>query len=129
MPIDPQAAAILEMMRDRGGLRVHQLTPEEARAQMAAWQLPVEPDPAVVVEDKRIPGPAGKIPIRIYRPAADHTLPVVVFFHGGGWVIGGIDSHHGTCQLLAPRIGAVLVSVDYCLAPEHCYPAPPEDAY
>ena len=127
MPLDPQAQVMLDALAQLGGLRVCELTPQEARAQMDGWQLPVEPDPSVRVEGSRVPGPAGDI--RIYRPDIEGPLPLVVYFHGGGWVIGSIESHHGTCQTLTPRVGAVVVSVDYRLAPEHPYPAPLEDAY
>ena len=67
--------------------------------------------------------------MRVYRPAADGTFPVLVYFHGGGWVIGGLDTHDGTCRLLCRDAGCVVVSVDYRLAPEHRYPAAAEDCY
>lgn len=85
------------------------------------------PDRPAAAEDRTVPGPAGPIPIRIYRPDADSPLPVLVYFHGGGFVIGDIGTHDTTCQQLAVRIPAVVVSVDYRLAPEHPYPAAVED--
>jgi acetyl esterase len=81
------------------------------------------------VEDRMITGPESEIPIRVYRPRTDGTLPVLVYFHGGGWVIGGLDTHDGTCRLLCRETDCVVVSVDYRLAPEHPYPAAAEDSY
>ena len=81
------------------------------------------------VEDRSIPGPGGEIPIRLYYPAGDPPFAVLVYFHGGGWVIGDLDTHHGVCHALAKTSGCLVVSVDYRLAPEHCHPAAVEDAY
>jgi acetyl esterase len=82
------------------------------------------------VEDREIPGPAGPIPVRIYWPlGATGTLPLITYFHGGGWVICDLDSHDGSCRALANETGSVVVSVDYRLAPEHRFPAPAEDSY
>jgi acetyl esterase/lipase len=86
--------------------------------------------PELRVQDRTIDGPAGSISIRIYWPPTDHaTLPVVVFFHGGGFVAGDLDTHDGTCRQHAVGAGAVVVSVDYRLAPEHPYPAAIDDAW
>jgi acetyl esterase len=76
-----------------------------------------------------VPGPAGEIPVRIYTPEGGTLLPILVYFHGGGWVIGSLETHDGLCRMLANRAGCVVVSVDYRLAPEHPYPAAAEDAY
>jgi acetyl esterase len=103
-------------------------TPAEARAgftNLAAVAGP--PDQAATAADRRIPGPAGAIPVRIYRPASDRPLPVVVYFHGGGFVIGDIATHDTVCQRLAVGVPAVVVSVDYRLAPEYPFPAAVED--
>jgi acetyl esterase len=81
------------------------------------------------VEDRAIPGPHGDIPVRIYRPEGDAPKPTIVYYHGGGWVIGSIESHDGTCRGLADAVDALVVSVDYRLAPEHPFPAPVEDAF
>lgn len=89
-----------------------------------------EVHPDVDARDRRIPGPAGDIPIRVYRPDTDEaTPPVVVFFHGGGFALGDLDTHDGECRSHAVASGAVVVSVDYRLAPEHPYPAAVEDAW
>jgi acetyl esterase len=81
------------------------------------------------IEDRVIQGPGGAIPIRVYTPAGDMPLPVLLFFHGGGWVLGSLDTEEDTCLSLAKRTPCIAVSVDYRLAPEHPYPAAPEDCY
>ncbi|MFJ9173387.1 alpha/beta hydrolase [Streptomyces sp. NPDC102360] len=107
----------------------------EARRILAAAPEPPFPAPVVgAVEDREIPGPPGApaIPVRVYRPEADaapEPRPVVVFFHGGGWVICDLDSHDHTARALCRDAGAVVVSVDYRLAPDAPFPAAVEDAY
>lgn len=89
---------------------------------------PVHPD--VTAEDRAIPGPAGDLTVRIYRPpAVGDRPPVIVYFHGGGFAVGDLDTHDGTCREHAVVGGAVVVSVDYRLAPEHPYPAAVDDAW
>ncbi|KUI33795.1 lipase [Mycobacterium sp. GA-2829] len=89
-----------------------------------------EVHPEVDTADRRIPGPAGDIAIRVYRPeTAESAPPVVVFFHGGGFALGDLDTHDGECRRHAAAAEAVVVSVDYRLAPEHPYPAAVEDAW
>lgn len=90
--------------------------------ELAQWLA--GPSPAPAGEDRTIPGPAGPVPVRVYRPEPAGSPPrAAVFFHGGGWVLGGLDSHDTLCRELAAQAGAVLVAVDYRLAPEHPYPA------
>lgn len=92
--------------------------------------LPRRPvHPEVRVEDRTIDGPAGPLAIRIYWPPTTSVLPAVVFFHGGGFVLGDLDTHDGTCRQHAVGAGAVVVSVAYRLAPEHPYPAAVDDAW
>jgi acetyl esterase len=76
-----------------------------------------------------IPGPAGPIPARHYRPAGDHVAPLMVFYHGGGWVVGDLDTHDGLCRLICRGAGIQVLSIDYRLAPEHPAPAAAEDGY
>jgi acetyl esterase len=82
------------------------------------------------VTDRTVPGPDGEeVPIRAYRPEGEGPFPTVVFFHGGGFVIGGLDSHDVPCRHLVRESGCGVVAVDYRLAPEHPFPAAVEDAY
>ena len=81
------------------------------------------------IEDTTLPGPGGAVPIRVYTPAGQTPLPVLLYFHGGGWVLGNLDTEEDTCLALAKRTPCIAVSVDYRLAPEHPYPAAPEDCY
>ena len=85
--------------------------------------------PIAHVEDRSIPGPAGSIPVRVYRPSDEAKLPIVVYYHGGGFTWGDLDTHDGLCRKLSNRSGAIVVSVAYRLAPEHVFPAAVEDAY
>lgn len=127
MPVHPQAQAILDMMAQMMPQPMHTLSPEEARAM--ALPPPENPEPVHEVTDRTIPGPGGEIPVRVYRPSADSGLPALVWYHGGGWVIGNLDGSDATCRSLANQAGCVVVSVDYRLAPEHRFPAAADDAY
>ena len=80
------------------------------------------------VADRTVPGPAGALPVRVYTPEGEAPFPIVVFFHGGGWVVGTLDTYDPLCRALAAAVPAVVVSVDYRLAPEHRWPAAAEDA-
>jgi len=90
------------------------------------------PEPHVEVydvSDQQIPGPVGDIPIRIYKPSAQTNLPILVYYHGGGWVIGDLETHDSVCRNLCHQAGVIVVSVDYRLAPEHKFPVPFDDCY
>ncbi len=129
MPLDPLAETYLETRRLAGDGPYDHLTLAEARALAKRISALVGPgEPVAAVEDRRIPGPGGDLPVRIYTPAAPGPLPVLVYFHGGGWVLGDLDSSDATCRALANRVPCLVVSVDYRLAPEHKFPAPVEDA-
>ena len=130
MPVDAATQGLLAMLEEAGGPDISEQTPEEARAAIAGFAAMQAgaPEPARV-ENRTVPGPAGDIPVRVYSSEGDN-LPVVMYYHGGGWVVGDIESHDGTCkQLLAELGSAVVVSVDYRLAPEHKYPAAADDCY
>ena len=130
MPLDPQAQAVLDGMAASGAPELHTLSVPDARQvilSMAA--MGGESEAVSRVEDRQIPGPAGSIPIRIYALAGSGPFPVLVYFHGGGWVIGNIESHETVCRTLTNAAGCVTVSVDYRLAPEHKFPVGPEDCY
>jgi acetyl esterase len=128
VPLDPQARTLLDQLDALDAPPMSQQSPEEARATMAVLgSLAGPPEEPVPTEDRSVPGPAGEIPVRIYRPDSEAPLPFVVYFHGGGWVIGDISTHDTTCQRLAAGVPAVVVSVDYRLAPEHHFPAAVDD--
>lgn len=129
MPLDPQVQKFLDEMASAGGLPIEQLPPADARRQMAAGTTDLGKSEAVEkVIKRRIPGAEGEVRVRIYHPGGA-SLPVVVYFHGGGWVLGSIATHDGYCRALANAAKAIVVSVDYRLAPEHPYPAAVHDAY
>ena len=129
MPLDPQAQAVVDAMAALDRPPADQLTPDQYR-EMAS-QAPLVPGPDVAkVENRSIPGPVGDIPVRVYTPAGRGPFPALVYFHGGGWVIGTLDGGwDGTVRHLVDQVGCVAVSVDYRLAPEHKYPAAAEDCF
>ena len=130
MGLDPQAKSLLDQIAAMGGPQLHQMSVPEARQAIAALATMQAQPPAVgEVSDRTIPGPAGEIPVRVYVPQGTAPFPVLVYYHGGGWVIGSLDTHDATCRALANQAGCVVVSVDYRLAPEHKFPAAAEDAY
>ncbi len=129
MPVDPGLKVVLDMLAQNTGPKLHELDPVAARAFFDGMQLPAPEVQLAAVEDRVIPGPAGEIPVRVYKPELERPLPTLVFFHGGGWVIGSLDSHDGTCRELARKVACAVVSVDYRLAPEHPYPSAAEDCY
>jgi len=96
---------------------------------LAFAQLGGEPEPVAHVEYRELPGSEGAIPVRIYTPAGTGPFPVLVFFHGGGWVLCNLDTHDPVCRSLANGARCIVVSVDYRLAPEHKFPAAPHDCY
>ena len=130
MPLDPQCDALLNQMAEAGGPPPETVSVEDNRALIAGIaELSGPVEDLARVEDVAVPGPAGDIPVRVYVPEGDGPFPTLVFFHGGGWVIGNIDTHDVPVRRLANRVPAVVVSVDYRLAPEHPFPAAPEDCY
>jgi len=130
MAVDPQVRTLLDQMIALGGPPLEQMEVAEARRLIVAMAgLQTLHEEVARIENRRIPGPAGEIPIRIYTPARVLTTGVLVYFHGGGWVIGNIESVDGICRALANGAGCVVVSVEYRLAPEHRFPAAAEDVY
>lgn len=130
---DPQVEKLLELTRSLGRPPFEQLTPGEARAAYAAsWDFLQPPAQDVAsLRDITIDGPAGALALRIYRGAGtapDDALPALVFLHGGGFVIGNLDSHDRLCRRIANQAGICVVAVDYRLAPEHPFPAALDDA-
>ena len=130
MPLDPQTKTYLDQMAALNMPALSSLPPDVIRQGIAAQIASAPAGEAVAkVENRSIPGPAGEIPVRIYTPEGTGPFPVLVFFHGGGWVICNLDTHDGQCRSLANGAGCVVVSVDYRLAPEHKFPAAPQDCY
>jgi acetyl esterase len=104
--------------------------PEASRVGYTGWWALNGPGPEISeVRDIAIPRDGGTVPARVYRPTDDTDVPIVVFFHGGGMVIGSMNDYDGVCRLIAEASGAVVVNVDYRLSPEHAYPAAPDDAW
>ena len=132
IPVDPQIRQVIDALAASEFEPVHALTPSEARAQYNAMveARGITPAPVGAVEDRALPGPGGDLPVRIYRPDLDgDDLPALVYFHGGGHVIGSPDTHDATARNLCNGAGCVVMSVDYRLAPEHKFPAAAEDAF
>ncbi len=131
-PIAPQAQALLDQMNAQAGNAPPASSPQEqVAAQRQAYRATIPlagaPEPVRRIEERTLPGPGGAIPARIYRPLEESGLPVLVYFHGGGFVAGDLDTHDAPLRAVANRSGCVIVSVAYGLAPERPFPAAPED--
>jgi acetyl esterase len=131
--LHPQAQALLRLVEERGVPPTHTLTPVEARAFYRERRTFTQPDPPQVasVRDLEARGAAGPIALRSYRPlgsAPAAVLPVLVYYHGGGWVIGDLDTHDVLCRQLCNQSGCAVVAVDYRMGPEHRFPAAVDDA-
>jgi acetyl esterase len=131
MPLAPEIQAELARLAAAGTPPLQQQSVEQARrlhveGAAALGGAPVE---VAAVDDRTIPGPAGDLGVRVYTPHGEPPFPIVVWFHGGGWVVGTLDTYDPVCRALAAAVPAVVVAVDYRLAPEHRYPAAAEDAY
>lgn len=129
--LDPQLQLLLKLMAAAGLPRLETMTAPDARAffRGAAGLLAPSGIELARVADRRLPGPDGDVPVRVYVPrtgTAPH--PVLVYYHGGGWTVGDIDTHDGIARALADRAGCIVVSVDYRLGPEHRFPAAFDDA-
>lgn len=126
MPVDPQIQALLDM--GTGVPATNTLSVPEARAQYEA-RIPLMAPAAAIgsVDQRTIPGPGGDLALRIYTPQGDGPFPVLVFFHGSGFVLCSLDTHDGMCRNLCAGGQCIVVSVDYRLAPEHKFPAGLDD--
>src|SRR5262245_61382962 len=130
MPLDPQAQRIIDATNALGLPPVEQMSPADARESMRQRTAALGPvEDIAEVRDHRVPVAGGEMAVRTYAPTGAGPFPALVFFHGGGWVIGDLYTHDGICRSLANAAGCVVASVDYRLAPEHKYPAPVEDAF
>ncbi|MEP6978274.1 MAG: alpha/beta hydrolase [Thermoleophilia bacterium] len=139
MQLDPQAQEVMDALQSLGPKPIEELSPEEARMQPTPADAvekvleqrgeSTDPEPVAQVEDRTVPGPAGEIPVRVYTPMGEGTFPVLLYIHGGGWVIADLDVYDSSPRALANAVEAVVVSVDYRQAPENPFPAPVEDCY
>jgi acetyl esterase len=127
--LDPQAKALLDAMPAMPDFDDVDLAALRAGMQAQSTLSPGEPEPVARVRNQVLPRPDREIPVRIYTPEGAGPFPALVYFHGGGFVLCDLDTHDGTCRSLANGAGCVVVSVDYRLAPEHPFPAGPEDCY
>jgi acetyl esterase len=132
MSLDPDNQQVLDMMKAAGRPPVTALQPEEARSMYRASRRALQPELPDMAElrDLSAPGPAGLIPLRLYRGMGTKPgpLPVLVFYHGGGYVIGDLDTHDYICRKIANVAQCCVIAVDYRLAPEHRFPAAVEDS-
>ncbi len=130
MPIHPDARAYLDLRLTHGEQPYETLSVAEARAQSVRLsQLSGPGMPVAHVEDRLIPGPGGEMPVRIYTPAGDGPFPVLVYFHGGGWVVGNLETVDSLCRAATNVVPCIVVSVNYRHGPEHKFPAAADDAY
>lgn len=127
--LDPEARIVLERLRRSGWVPRHTLSPAEAREQLRRTASSAPSRPLHDVRDHVIDGPGGALPLRVYRPSTAAPLPALLFFHGGGWVLGDLDLSDALCRDLSAEADCLVVSVDYRLAPEHPFPAAVEDAF
>ncbi|HYS41523.1 MAG TPA: alpha/beta hydrolase [Pseudonocardiaceae bacterium] len=140
MPLDPQVAAMRAERAKSATPPLYTMSVAQARAEdlRSIKEAGGQPEPVADVLDDTIPGPGGPIPIRIYRPSAERpsgrdggerALPVLVYFFGGGWTLGTIDTSDGVCRALTNAVGCVTITVGYRLAPEHKFPAAVHDCH
>ncbi|MFD2923419.1 alpha/beta hydrolase [Halobacillus naozhouensis] len=131
MVLDPQVKVLLEQLEANGAPPLESLPPEYARQAFEALEgnAGEAQEPVEGIEERSIPGPNGAIDIRLYTPRGTGPHPALIFFHGGGWVVGSLDTHDNVCRALTNLADCVVVSVDYRLAPEHKFPAAVDDCY
>ncbi len=127
MPLDPEARAVIDQAPQAPPAP---LEPAALRvAFTATWQPPNNMMPVANTYERTIPGAESELRAKVYQPEGDGPFPVLIWFHGGGWVIGSLDENEATCRVLCNEVGAAVLAVDYRLAPEHRFPAAAEDAY
>jgi acetyl esterase len=131
MSLDKHVKALLDQMASIGGPKLWELGPQAARAAMRMSIFRNNDVPVGETADRQFPGPKGNVGVRVYTPlnATAPLLPGLVFFHGGGFVLGDLETHDGLCRTLCNESGCRVVSVDYRLAPEHPFPAAVEDCW
>ena len=128
--LDPQARAVLDHLTQLGLPPFDRIPPAEARRQYRETRAALRPEAPQLslVRDLRAQGETGAIPLRLYRPS-EGILPALIYLHGGGWVVGDLDTHDVVCRQLAEQAGIVVIAVDYRLAPEHRFPAAVDDCW
>jgi len=124
--LDPQARALIDLMVQRQVPPMHTLSPAEARSMYRDRRTYTQPEPPSMAEVRDLRTDGG-VPMRLYRPLDAGVRPVLVYFHGGGWTIGDLDTHDVLCRQLCAAAGIVVVAVDYRLGPEHRFPAAVDD--
>jgi acetyl esterase len=126
-----QIQRVLQLMAEANLTPIEAMTPAEAREQMeaTAQARKAEPLPIARVEERSVPGPAGDIRLRLYSPRAAAPVPAIVYYHGGGHVIGSLDTHDFVARNLCSGVGALVASVDYRMGPEHKFPAAVDDSW
>lgn len=129
MPLDPQLEAMFSGQPDWGSVRNFPLDALREAVRSSSTQLPPPPVTLASIVDRTIPGPAGEIPVRIYTPEGQGPFPVIAYFHGGGFVVGDLDTQDMIARGLAAGAESIVVSVDYRLAPEHKFPAAFDDCW
>jgi acetyl esterase len=131
LPLDAQVKELLDWLETQNLPATNQVPPAEARRlfRLRLQRMDTPGEPVASIEDRRIPGPEGEIPLRIYTPAGRGPFPALVYFHGGGWIVGDLDTHQSGCCFLTNSVPCVVVAVDYRLAPEHKFPTATEDCY
>src|SRR5262245_306184 len=130
MPLDSQAQSLVDALAKLNLKPIEDSTPDEARESMRSRTAGLGPFPDVAaITEHRVPVQGAEIAVRLYSPGGAGPHPALVFYHGGGWVIGDLDTHDGLCRTLTKAAGCMVASVDYRLAPETKYPAAAEDSY
>ena len=133
MALDAIVKGLMDQMAANPQPKLWELSPAQGREMYRGMAQVLEPPNIAIgkIENLAMPGPGGEVKLRVYTPVAGGgaALPALVFFHGGGWVIGDLETHDALCRTLANETGARVVAVDYRLAPEHKFPAAADDAY
>jgi acetyl esterase len=129
MPLDPQARVMIDRTVALNLPPTSQMTPAQARASVRERSAALPREDVASVRDHQVPVAGGTITVRVFTPQGAAAKPALVYFHGGGWVTGDIETHDGICRTLANAAGCVVASVDYRCAPEHKFPTAAEDAY
>jgi acetyl esterase len=127
--LDPIIRKLLDALAAMHAPALESMTPDQARATYRAGRTNANPEPVDRVENLEVRGGAGNVGARLYAPSSSDPLPCLVYYHGGGWLFGDIETHDAVCRAFSNLAQCAVVSVDYRLAPEHKFPAAADDAY